>query len=212
VGNQKMSKCLIISAAPIKEYELLSIYMHNIDYIICADGGYKHAKMLNLKPNVIIGDLDSIGDIPEEIEVLRFNAEKDDTDTLLAVKYGIEKGYKDFIIIGGLGGRLDHTFANFSTLLYIVKNGCQGFFADTDSEVHIIEKGEISFKKRKDYYISVFPFGTQAAYVTEIGFKYSLNKFSIKAENPIGVSNEFKEDIATIIVEQGPLIIFLIKK
>lgn len=207
-----MSKCLIIAAAPIKEYEPLAVYMHNIGYIICADGGYKHAKMLNLKPNVIIGDLDSIGDLPEEIEVLRFNAEKEDTDTLLAVKLGIERGYKEFSIIGGLGGRLDHTYANFSTLLYIIKNGCKGFIADTDSEVHIIEKGEISFKKREDYYISVFPFGEKTACITEKGFKYSLNNYILKAENPIGVSNEFKEDIATIIVEQGPIIIILSKK
>jgi len=209
---QKMNKCLIIAAAPIKDYKPLTEYLSNIDYIICADGGYKHAGRLHLKPDVIIGDLDSIGEIPKDIEVLRFNAEKDETDTLLAVKLGIEKGCKDFIIIGGLGGRLDHTYANFSTLLYIIRNGCTGFIADSDCEVHIIENGEISFKNRKDYYISVFPFGTETVFVTEIGLKYALNRHLVRSDNCIGVSNEFKDEFATIIAEEGSIIIILSKK
>jgi thiamine pyrophosphokinase len=116
-----MSRCLIIAAAPINDYEQLSQYLNNINYIICADGGYIHARKLNLKPNVIIGDLDSIGEIPQDIEVLQFNAEKDETDTLLAVKLGIERGFKDFLIIGGLGGRLDHTYANFALCFILLK-------------------------------------------------------------------------------------------
>jgi thiamine pyrophosphokinase len=212
MGTQKMSRCLIISAAPIGSYEPLSVYMNNIDYIICADGGYNHAKNLSLKPNIIIGDLDSIGELPKDIEILRFNKDKDDTDTMLAVKYGIEKGYKDFLIIGAIGGRLDHTFANFCTLHYIIKNGCTGFIADNFSEVHIMEKGEKKFKKRENYYISVFPFGAESACITEKGFKYSLDSFILKSENPIGVSNEFKDDIATINVEKGAIIIILSKK
>jgi len=207
-----MSRCLIISAAPIDNYQPLLAYMNNIDYIICADGGYNHAKNLNLTPNVIIGDLDSIGEIPKGIEILRYNKDKDDTDTMLAVKYGIEKGFKDFLIIGAIGGRLDHTYANFSTLHYIIKNGCTGFIADNFSEVHIMEKGGKIFNKREDYYISVFPFGAKSACITEKGFKYSLDNYILESENPIGVSNEFKDDIASIFVEKGTLIIILSKK
>jgi thiamine pyrophosphokinase len=207
-----MSRCLIIAAAPINDYEPLLPYLNNIDYIICADGGYNHAKALHLKPDVIIGDLDSIGLLPEGIEVLRFNAEKDETDTLLAVKLGIEKGYKDFLIIGGIGGRLDHTYANFCTLLYIVKNGFKGFIADAENEAYIIENGEIIFEKRSNYYISVFPFGTNTASVKEKGLKYSLNNYLITSDDSVGVSNEFKDDIATISVCEGSIIIILSKK
>lgn len=179
------------------------------DVIICADGGTRHLDGLCLKPNYVIGDLDSTGELPVGVEVLKFKSEKDETDTMLAVMQGLKLGFHEFLILGGLKGRLDHTYANLSTLLYLSRHGGFGSIRDADNEAFIVENGQISFKKRTGCYISVFPFGGDATGVTEKGFKYELCDAILHADFPNGVSNEFLEDEGSISVKTGALLIIL---
>lgn len=181
----------------------------NGDYIICVDGGSRHLEKLKLKPDIIIGDLDSAGNLPDGVEILKYKCEKDETDTMLAVMHGLKLGFKKILLLGGLGGRLDHTFANLCVLQYIARNGAKGHFADGNNEAYFVENGEISFKRRENYYISVFPFGGDAAGVTEKGFKYGLENAVMKTDFPNGVSNEFEEDEGVISVKNGSLLIIL---
>jgi thiamine pyrophosphokinase len=185
---------------------------HAGDYVICVDGGANHLEGLRVKPDIVIGDLDSAGNLPENVEIIRFKAEKDETDTMLAVMYGLKNGYKDFLLLGGLKGRLDHTVANLCTLQYIARNGARGRFADADNEACFLENGELSFEKREDYYISVFPFGGDAAGVNETGFKYGLCDATLHCDFPNGVSNEFLESEGVVSVKNGALLIILSKK
>jgi len=131
---------------------------------------------------------------------------------MLAVMYGLERGYGDFLLLGGLKGRLDHTFANLCTLQYITRHGAKGRFVDADNEAFFVENGEMSFAKREGFYISVFPFGGEAGGVSETGFKYSLDDATMKCDFPNGVSNEFLDDKGVISVKNGALLIILSKE
>ncbi len=104
-------------------------------YTICADGGYLLAKRMNVVPDVIIGDFDTFSEeeLPDNCEIIKHPEDKDDTDTMLAVKLALNRGYKNIVICGAIGGRLDHTFANIQTLRYIMKHGGYGELAGDGS-------------------------------------------------------------------------------
>lgn len=203
---------MIITAGPMGDYGALRSLFKKDDFIICADAGAKYLEGLRVTPDVIIGDLDSAGSLPQGVEVLKFKAEKDETDTLLAAMYALERGFSDILLLGGLKGRLDHTVANLCTLQYIARRGGRARFVDADNEAYYLENGEMAFEKREGYYISVFPFGGEARGVNERGFKYGLSDATLKTDYPNGVSNEFLEDKGIISVKDGALLIILSKR
>lgn len=209
MGTEKAKRCVIITAGPMEGYDYLRGLVKRDDYIICVDGGSCHLNGLSIKPDIIVGDLDSAGVLPDSVEVLKYKCEKDETDTMLAVMHGLKLGFKDFLLLGGLGGRLDHTFANLCVLQYISRHEATGHFVDGNNEAFFVENGEIRFKRRENYYISVFPFGGNADGVTEKGFKYGLEDAVMKTNFPNGVSNEFKDEEGIISVKSGSLLIIL---
>lgn len=206
-------RCVIITAGPMgDEKPLAQLIDKDSDYIISADGGADHLESLGICADLMIGDFDSVEKMPEGIDVVKFKSEKDETDTVLAVMRGFELGFKEFLIVGGLKGRLDHTFANLSTLRYISKHGGHGVIADSDNEAYYIENGEISFDPRNNYYISAFAIGGEAKGVYERGLKYSLTDATLDCSYPLGVSNQFTDQKGTISVKDGALLIILSKK
>ena len=102
-------------------------FYDDFDFFICADSGFSHAERLGIKPDIIVGDFDSYGgELPEDSEIIRTVPEKDDTDTLMAVKKAIELGYTEISLFGALGGkRFEHSIANIQTMLYARENGCK---------------------------------------------------------------------------------------
>jgi thiamine pyrophosphokinase len=218
MGTEKIKRCVIVTAGPMGEYSPLRPLVGKPgDYTICVDGGAQHLRGLNVKPDIIIGDLDSAralpaGTMPAHVEILKFKSEKDETDTMLAVMHGLEKGYADFLLLGGLKGRLDHTFANLATLQYIARHGAKGRLIDADNEAYFIENGTVTFKPRAGYYISVFPYGGDAFGVNETGLKYGLCDAVMRADFPNGVSNEFTDQDGVISVKNGALLIVLSKE
>lgn len=210
MGNEKIKRCVIVTAGPMGDYQpLRGLINSDKDYIICVDGGARHLKGLCVTPNIVIGDLDSADILPDGVKVLKFKSEKDETDTMLAVMHGLEQGCREFLLLGGLKGRLDHTFANLCTLQYITRHGATGRFVDADNEGYFVENGEIRFLPRKGTYISVFPFGGNAQGVTETGFKYGLDNAELTTDFPNGVSNEFLQGEGVISVKKGALLIIL---
>ena len=177
------------------------------DYIIAADAGYVELVSRGIAPDLLIGDFDSLGNIPEHPNIIRSPAEKDDTDMMLAVKQGMALGFRTFIINGGLGGRLDHTLANTQLLAYIAKSGARGILLGRDMCATAITNGAARFKSRASGLISVFSAGGTAEGVTLSGLKYMLDKATLTCDYPIGVSNEFIGKPATIAVDAGTLII-----
>ncbi|MDR0490877.1 MAG: thiamine diphosphokinase [Oscillospiraceae bacterium] len=177
------------------------------DYIIAADGGYAQLAARGITPDVVIGDFDSLGGPPKHPNILRSPAEKDDTDMMLAVKEGLARGYETFVIDGGLGGRLDHTLANIQTLVYIANNGARGYLLGRGECVTAVTDGSISFEAGASGLISVFCAGRRAEGVTLTGLKYPLDGAVLTNDCPIGVSNEFTGEAATIEVRKGTVVI-----
>lgn len=176
------------------------------DYILAADGGLTHVQALNLQPDGIIGDFDSLGYIPQGATL--FPVEKDDTDSMLAVRQGLRMGYDRFILYGSLDGpRLDHTLANFQTLQFLADHGAQGYLVGQHYLATVIKSSAISFPDTAQGIISVFCLGEDAKGVTIHGLQYPLENGSLSAGFPLGVSNHFIGAQSRIQVAQGSLLI-----
>lgn len=201
-----MSVCYIISAG---DCSCISIDRKEDDLIIAADAGMIHCKRERIVPDVIIGDFDSLGTIPEEENVITLPVEKDDTDTSFAVKYAMNKGYKKIVIFGGTGGkRADHTFANIALLSYISKNGGIGFLDAEDYTITAITDSEIRFSPELTGDISVFSFDTVSEGVTETGLYYNFTQANVENSLVTGVSNSFTGKESSVRVKKGTLIIY----
>ena len=177
------------------------------DLIIAADGGYSTLKKLNIKPDLVVGDFDSLGEAPKDETVIKHPIKKDDTDTLLAVKIGLEKGYKTFVIYGAVGGRLDHTVATIQTATFVAENGGIAYIYDGTHTVTAIKNSSIKFSKGAKGYVSIFALSGVAKGVTINGLLYELIDADITPHFPVGVSNEFIGKESEIIVKDGILTI-----
>lgn len=177
------------------------------DLIIAADGGYSTLTKLNIKPDLVVGDFDSLGEAPENEKIIKHPVKKDDTDTLLAVKIGLEKGYKTFVIYGAIGGRLDHTVASIQTATFVAENGGIAYIYDGNYTITAIKNSSIKFKDNAKGYISIFGLSGVAKGVTIDGLLYTLDNAEITPYFPIGVSNEFINKESEISVKDGVLTI-----
>ena len=181
------------------------------DYLIAADGGLKHLRALGQTPDVILGDFDSLGYIPQGANV--FPVEKDDTDAMLAVRKGLSMGYQQFILYGSLDGpRLDHTVANFQTLQFLADHGAVGYLVGENYLVTVIKNGALRFPAGAQGIISLFCMGADAHGVTLTGLKYPLCDGTLCAGFPLGVSNHFTGEPAQISVEDGSLLVLYPKE
>ena len=173
---------------------------------IAADGGLRHLEQLGLTPDVILGDFDSLGYVPQKANV--FPVEKDDTDAMLAVRRGLELGCDRFLLYGALEGpRLDHTVANFQTLQFLADRGAQGFLVGRNDIVTVIRNGSLTLPALDEGIVSVFCMGKDARGVTVRGLQYGLEQGTLTAGFPLGVSNHFVGTEAEITVEDGSLLI-----
>jgi thiamine pyrophosphokinase len=122
-----MKRCVIVGGADINNYEYIKSCLRNDDFIVFCDSGLKHLESLQVKPGLIVGDFDSHDNPHLGVETIVLPCEKDDTDTVFAVKEAIKRGFDDFLLIGVVGARLDHTLGNVSSLLYLDSLGKKGY-------------------------------------------------------------------------------------
>lgn len=204
-----MSKCyLVVSYLEGSLKDLLDNQQG--DTIICADGGYEKLMEIGLSPDLIIGDMDSIScPIPEHIPFYPLPVEKDDTDTLAALKKAIELGYRDIVLIGGLGGRLDHTVANLHCLSYSLFAGVRMEIRDDQNRVFMFAPSEICIPGDRDSYLSLFSYTEACRGVTTKGLYYPLANATLTHSYPLGVSNLFTEEEAIISFTSGKLLVIL---
>ena len=206
--EQEVTYCTIIGAAPLGDSRLLLQAAERGDFLICADGGLDTARRLGVTPHLILGDFDSLqGEIPDGEDVIRLPVEKDDTDTMLAVKTALEQGCDTVYIYGGTGGkRLDHTLANLQTLLFIRRRGARGYLYDDDFVWTVLENESLTIEKTVEWGLfSAFCLGDRAEGIDEVGFQYPLKDAVLTPEFPLGVSNHILEPAATITVRKGAL-------
>ncbi len=198
-------KCAIFAGGEIKDLSFIDV---SDDFVICADSGYKYAEKLGIVPDMIMGDFDSYTDeLPENVEIYRSIPEKDDTDTMLAVKTAISRGFTEIVLYGALGKRFDHTFANVQTLLYAYENGCNMRIADADNEITLQSAGGVYYPKRDGWYFSIFAL-TDTVIISEYsGVKYPLENYTLTSSFPVGVSNEITADSAFLKISSGIVLV-----
>ena len=203
-----MESCVIFCAGG---FDGLAQPIKEDDYIIAADGGYRHICDLGLTPDLVLGDFDSLGFVPEGAET--FPVEKDDTDAMLAVRRGLELGFDRFVLYGGLDGeRLDHTLANFQTLQYLADRGAKGYLVGNHYVAAVVKNAAVQFPETAEGVLSVFCMGADATGVTLSGLKYNVENGSLTAGFPLGVSNHFTGQKATVSVKNGSLLLLYDRK
>ena len=177
------------------------------DFVIAADAGYEICLKEVLQPDLLLGDFDSMEPPANFAQVRRLPVEKDDTDTLAALKVGLEQMYDTFYIYGGTGGkRLDHTLANLQSLLFLRRRGARGFLYDDDFIWTVLENEALMIPRTVEWGLfSAFCLGDQAEGVDEEGFQYPLRDALLTPDVPLGVSNHILEPEARIAVRKGAL-------
>ncbi|HWR23978.1 MAG TPA: thiamine diphosphokinase [Feifaniaceae bacterium] len=202
-------RCIIITA--YLKNALFDLYTpREGDLVLCADGGYAHAARAGLIPDRVIGDLDSLtGAVPPEAMLELVPVEKDDTDTMLCARRALAHGCGECVILGGIGGRLDHTLANLQTLAFAVSNGMRAELAGDDDRAILLKDGALTLHREESCSLSLLSFTERCTGVTTSGVKYPLTGATITQSNPMAVSNSFTAEEAHIEVKEGMLLIVL---
>ena len=198
----------------IKEYFL----KYSFDLIIAVDKGLESLDKLNIKPDLIVGDFDSVNlNILKKYEncntennntkIIKLNPIKDLTDTHESINLAIEKGADEIYVLGGIGSRIDHTIANIHVLKEALDKNIKCTIVNENNSIELINKS-ISLKKDENYkYISLIPLTTVVTEVTLKGFKYEIKNIDLEIGKSLGISNEQIEDNATIEFKEGILIL-----
>lgn len=201
-----MKPCLIISGGA---YDTIP-ESHQNSFVIACDKGVAHAQRQGIRPDFIIGDFDSYsGALPQGVEVLRCPVEKDDTDTMAALKVALERGYTDVQICCAFGGLLDHLYANFQTAVYAAHYGARCVISDHDNFVTAVKDGSIELPRREGWSLSLFAVSDICRGVTISGAKYPLTDAELTNSFPLGVSNDWAAESAAVEVKDGTLLVIL---
>ena len=182
------------------------------DFIICADGGSRHARSLGLTPNVLIGDLDSMESsepfwpADRGIQTLRHPREKDETDLQLALNYALQRGSASIVIVGALGGRIDHTLGNIS-LLSDARLAGRDCCLDDGTERVLLCTDSAGLSGNPGDIVSLLPWGGPVGGIRTQGLKWSLNGETLTPEHSRGISNVMVDRLARIQVGTGSLLL-----
>ena len=209
-----MKICIILNGE-IKDYKYIKsiICKNNYDYIICSDGGANHTYKMNIVPDYIIGDLDSIEDNvikyykSKNVKFNKFPTKKDETDTELSIWLANKLNAKKIDLIGALGGRIDHTIANINLLYYIRNKNIIPKMISEKEEVYIAIEEEIIIDGNKGDTISIIPIKGDAKGITLTNLEYPLENGIMEFSRPLGISNIMTNSSCNIKVNEGSIII-----
>ena len=202
-------RCIMMCAG---EYHPMEIDIRQDDFMVAVDGGLVHLLEAGIEPDLLLGDFDSLEDtcftgnnesggkiLSETIaryramgpnHFLQLPVAKDDTDTMAAVKLGLEKGYREFLIYGAMGGRPDHLMANIQTMVFALHNGGQAWMLDRQTRMTVIGPGEFRLPVGFEGTVSLFAMDSCLESVTIRGMKYEVEDAMIRNDYPVGCSNE----------------------
>ena len=202
-----MKRCVIVGGADINNYEYIKSCLRNDDFIVFCDSGLRHLESLQVTPGLIVGDFDSHDNPHLDVETIVLPCEKDDTDTVFAVKEALKRGFDDFLLVGVIGARLDHTLGNVSILLMLDKAGKKGKIIDDFSEMEIISN-EPAYVDDSFAYFSLLNITGVAKGITIENAKYSLVNAEKTSEYQYGISNEVLQgNKAKVGVKKGELLL-----
>ena len=179
------------------------------DLQIAADAGLRLCRQAGVTPDLVLGDFDSMPAAEAPAGSIRVPVEKDDTDSMLALRAGLERGCREFHIYGGTGGmRLDHTLANLQALAFLCRRGARGYLYDRDFVYTAIENETLTLEQTVPWgLVSLFSLGDRAEQVTLTGLQYPLSDGELRCDFPLGVSNHIVAERATVTVGRGPLLV-----
>ena len=200
------SKCLIISGGDFSPLPTPD----EDTFVIACDRGYTYAERCGIVPDLLGSDFDSYaGPVDPAIPLRRFPTEKDDTDTVIAIRAALELGFAEATLCCALGGRLDHTLANLQSLVFAEERGLHIRLLSGDTEGCLLRNGSLTLPRREGFSLSVFSFSDRCRGVSIRGAKYELQEVELTSSFPLGVSNEWRDVSATVSVEDGTLLIVL---
>ena len=180
------------------------------DFVIACDKGYTYCEKLGRSPDLLISDFDSYrGPVNTAVPLAEYPSEKDDTDTMLAIRYAVEHGFQEVLLSCALGGRLDHLYANLQSLVFARRHGLAASLRSADTEVYALQKESMAFPRREGWSLSVFAADGPCRGVSITGAKYPLACAEVSSSLPLGVSNKWASDAAEISVEEGVLLVIL---
>lgn len=206
-----MGRCVIVGGAKIEDYEWVRSHLSKDDFFIFCDGGLNHLEFLGVEPRLIVGDFDSFDKPDTEIETICLPCEKDDTDTMFAVKEALKRGFDRILLIGVVGQRLDHTLGNLSALLYIESAGGKGKIVDDFSEMEIVSNEPVLVNPDCSYF-SLINLDGSADKITIEDAKYPLCDATITTEYQYGISNQcLPETTAKIALKNGRLLLIKVR-
>ncbi len=202
---EKLKSCVIFGAG---KYDGFAPVVPENAVVIAADAGLTHCRELNITPDFILGDFDSLGKVPKGANITRLPVEKDVTDTFAAAQKGVSLGCNSFYIYGGMGGRPDHSAANYALCASLSQEGFLCSLFGDGYEVTALTNGRRTICGEKGKTVSVFSFSEKCTGVSYFsGLKYMLTDAVLNCFFPLGVSNEFTADSADIEVKNGTLLI-----
>ena len=206
-----MERCVIVGGAGIGDYDYIRGKLKADDFVIFCDSGLKHLEKLQVQPGLIVGDFDSHANPHLPVETIVLPCEKDDTDTVFAVKEALKRGYEEFLLIGMTGARMDHTLGNIYILDNLDSQGKKGTIIDDYSEMEIVSEKPV-FVSDSYAFFSLLNISGEAAGVTIRNARYPLENAEITCEYQYGISNEvLPGKDAEISVARGKLLLIKIR-
>ncbi len=201
-----MRRCVIVGNASIGNYDKIKEYIKDDDFMVYCDGGLKHLDKIGQEPDLIVGDFDSHENPNMDVETIVLPCEKDDTDTCHALKMCMERGFEDYLLVGCIGDRMDHTLGNVFLLLMLLEKGYRGILLDDFSEIGIVN-GEETIEDKFSYF-SLIAITGEAKGITIRDAKYPLENGTITPGYQYGISNEvIKGKTSKVSVKEGNLLI-----
>lgn len=210
--GKPMTRCVIVGAAPFTDAAYLKTFLRSDDHIIAADGGSRLLDAMGVLPHRVIGDFDSSSRPADTTHCTVLPTRKDDTDVLAAVRAALKEGYRDFLLLGCLGGRFDHTIANLFVLRFLAEHEASGLLVDEQTEVTLLTAGEYTLPSKAECVFSLLPYGGSVHGVCVKGAAYEVTNATFDTVFPIGVSNAFVGKTVRITLKDGCLLLILAKE
>ena len=206
-----MRRCVIIGGAPIERSEEIRACLREDDFFIYCDCGLRHADALGRAPDLIVGDFDSHENPHAAVETIVLPHEKDDTDTYFAAKEALRRGFRDFLLLGAVGARLDHTLGNLGLALMLDGAGAKALIVDDCSEMEIVsDTAEVTDAFP---HFALVNLDGSAGKITVTGAKYPLFDAALPCDSSLGVSNEpLPGQTARIRVGEGRVLLIRVRR
>ncbi len=211
--SQTDRRCVVLCAGPVEDAASLRPLLRPDDYILAADAGVRLAQRLGVQPAAVIADFDSAADFDAAAPdaagetVVRLPVHKDVTDTAAAVDHGRRQGYRDFLLLGGTGGRLDHEYANLLLVVQLAQQGCRAMLADERNRIQAVCRSPVAPEPVPGWSLSLFAFGGAVEGLSIAGAEYTLENYRLLPADPLCVSNTALEG-CTIRFTSGTLLLY----